>query len=80
MDLPQRNLWRASHQALFPRAPQVKSKVEKQVPRGERHKEEPSFKLDTILGVNQSTPFIESAGWILIITRILASFHRPHCT
>lgn len=80
MDSLQQNLWGVSHQALLPKAPQAKSKIEKQVPRGERHEEAPSFKLDTILGINQSTTVIESAGWILSITQIPASFCRPHGT
>lgn len=81
MDLPQQNLWGVSNQELIIlTTPQVKSKMEKYLPQGERHGEEPSFKLSTMPGINQPTTSVESTCWILIATQVLASYCGPYCT
>lgn len=56
MDLQQQALWGVDNLALiFPNTPQVKSKIEKELSRGEKQEEEPSFKLNQVPRINQST-------------------------
>lgn len=80
MDLLHQNLWGiCNHAFIFPKAPQMK-KTENQQSQGERHEEEPSFKLNYGPGINQPTTATESTCWTLFVTQTLACFYWPHST
>lgn len=81
MDLQRWHLWSLGGQALiFPKALHVKSKTEKQLPQGETHEEEPSFKVNHVPGISQSTTSVEPTCWILNIPRFFphSIIHIPY--